>query len=134
MLIFYGIFAVQKVDMAGRTERLSRQIQKDMGSILDRFTTQHLSGTLLTITEASVTPDLGLAKIYLSIFSKEPTDKILELLEFHNKELRMKLAAEVKNQIRRVPEIKFYLDDTLEKAMKMDALIDSLHKPNKDSE
>jgi ribosome-binding factor A len=70
----------------------------------------------------------------LSIFSKEPTEKILELLEFHNKELRMKLAAEVKNQIRRVPEIKFYLDDTLEKAMKMDALIDSLSKPNKDSE
>ena len=120
--------------MAGRTERLSRQIQKDMGSILDRFTTQHLSGTLLTITEASVTPDLGLAKIYLSVFSNESTDKILELLAFHNKELRMKLAAELKNQIRRVPEIKFYIDDTLEKALKMDALIDSLSKTNKDSE
>lgn len=117
--------------MAGRTEKLSRQIQKDMGSIIDRFAAEHFAGSLITVTEAIVTPDLGLAKIYLSVMSKQPGATIIEALELHNKELRQALAASLKNQVRRIPEIKFYLDNTLEHAMRMDALIDQLNKPKK---
>lgn len=119
--------------MAGRTEKLSRQIQKDMGTIIDRFVSQHFSGTLITVTEAIVTPDLGLAKIYLSIMGNKPKDQMIEVLELHNKELRHSLAASLKNQVRRIPEIKFYLDNTLDHALRMDALIDQLNKP-KDSD
>lgn len=119
--------------MAGRTEKLSRQIQKDMGGIIDRFAYGHFQGTLITVTDALVTPDLGLAKIYLSIMSNQAKSTILETLELHNKELRHSLAITLKNQVRRIPEIKFYLDNTLEHALRMDALIDELNKP-KDSD
>jgi ribosome-binding factor A len=58
---------------------------------------------------------------------------MIESLELHNKELRHSLAASLKNQVRRIPEIKFYLDNTLDHALRMDALIDQLNKP-KDSD
>ncbi len=113
--------------MPNRRERLSRQIQKDLAVILDRFTSEHLSGSLITITDSEVTPDLGLAKIYISIIGPMPKDKVMELLELHNKDLRYLMAAQLKNQLRRIPEVKFYLDETLEKALKMDELIRNLH-------
>lgn len=117
--------------MASRTDKLSRQIQKDMGPIIDRFVAARLPGSLVTITDTVVTPDLGLAKLYLSIMSKEPADKVVELLELEMKELRHRLAAEIGNNMRRVPELKFFLDNTLEKALKMNELLEQLNHPDK---
>lgn len=102
-----------------------------MGPIIDRYISARLTGSLVTITETIVTPDLGLAKIYLSVMSKEPSEKVVELLELEMKELRHRLAAEIGNNMRRVPELKFFLDNTLEKALKMNELLEQLNHPDK---
>ena len=67
--------------MAKRTEKLARQLQKDLGEILDSAARQLLNGAMVTVLEVKVTPDLGLAKVYLSLFQSQNREEDLELLK-----------------------------------------------------
>lgn len=107
-----------------RQKKISRQIQKDLSEIFQHITTNELRGTLISVTVVRVTPDLSLAKVYLSIFPTEKTEEVMKLIEQANKQIRHHLAQRVKKQLRKLPELQFILDDSLDYANRIDELLD----------
>ncbi|MDZ7719532.1 MAG: 30S ribosome-binding factor RbfA [Balneolaceae bacterium] len=107
--------------MSIRTERLSSVIQKDIGKILQQD--YQPTGTFITVTQVRMTQDLSIAKIYLSVFSPDRDVKaIYEAIDDAQDEIRYQLASKIRNQVRRIPELLFYEDDTAEYVNKMERL------------
>lgn len=119
--------------MSIRTERLSSVIQKDLGSILQK--NYQPSGTFITVTRVRMTEDLSIAKIYLSVFSpNRDVQPIYKYIDEHQDEIRYELASKIKNQVRRIPELLFYEDDTAEYVNKMEKLFEKAKSDSGDSE
>jgi len=119
--------------MGLRQEKFSRQIQKDLGEIF----LQHkdwVGGQFVTISHVLISPDLSIAKVYLSMFNTRQRAAVLDSLELNQREVRMALAQRVKNQVKKVPELRFFEDDSLDYAQKMDKLFEDMKKngDNKD--
>lgn len=87
---------------------------------------QNLDLGLITITNVRVTPDLKIAKVYVSIFEKERRDEVLEKIKAKTKFIRSELASRI--TIKFVPELKFFLDDTLDYVEKIEGLIKKIHE------
>ncbi|WP_222982551.1 30S ribosome-binding factor RbfA [Flagellimonas meishanensis] len=98
-----------------RQKRIAGIIQRDLAEILQRAATDGgLKGTLISISKVYVTVDLLLAKVYVSIFPNKEANSLLEGIKASQVGIRYELAQRTKNQLRRVPELNFYLDDSLE--------------------
>ncbi len=85
---------------------------------------------LVTVTGVKVTPDFSLAKIYLSIYNVDNKQGVLLEMEENQVRLKQAMAQRIRKQIRRVPEIAFYLDDTLDEMYRLSSLFDRLHDDN----
>ncbi len=96
-----------------RQKKISRLLQKDLGEILQQQGRTWFPGAMLTVTKVNITSDLSIAKVYVSIFGKEAKETI-GLLEMQGKEVRKQLGLRAKNQLRHIPEIRFYVDDSLD--------------------
>ena len=118
--------------MSIRTERLSSVIQKDLGQILQR--NYQPSGTFITVTQVRMTDDLSIAKVYLSVFSpNREVESIYKYIDDHQDEIRYELASKIKNQVRRIPELLFYEDDTAEYVNKIENLFEKVRKERKEN-
>ncbi|MDQ3141008.1 MAG: 30S ribosome-binding factor RbfA [Bacteroidota bacterium] len=89
------------------------------------------SQVLVTVTGVKMTPDLALAKIYLSVFNVEHKQEILLQMEQEHLRLKQSLYHRIKKQLRIMPELKFYLDDTLDEVYKLDALFKKMKDENR---
>ncbi|NRB49576.1 MAG: 30S ribosome-binding factor RbfA [Saprospiraceae bacterium] len=85
---------------------------------------------LVTVTGVKVSPDFGLAKIYLSIYNTENKQAVILQMEEEIVRLRQTLAQRIRKHVRRIPDIAFYIDDTLDEMYRVDALFDRLRKEN----
>lgn len=112
--------------MSIRTEKISRAVQRDLAPILSRVCRRVLPGELVTIVEVQATADLGLAKVYISILNSKDKEKSLYTIEFHNKEIRQELAQVIGKRVRKIPELNFYLDTTMDHAERINSLLDNL--------
>jgi ribosome-binding factor A len=106
-----------------RQQKISRLLQKDLGEILMRLDKDVLKGRMLSVTIVRISPDLGLAKVYLSVFPSEGAQEFLDELKHHIKHIRNLLGQRVKNQLRIVPELAFYIDDSLDYVERIDELL-----------
>ncbi|HOT88671.1 MAG TPA: 30S ribosome-binding factor RbfA [Bacteroidales bacterium] len=100
-----------------RQNKVGRLIQKDLSEIFQQEIRNLLGNTvMITITKVKPAPDLSVAKVYLSIFSGAPIDKkeIVKTINLHTKDFRRNLGNRVKNQLRVIPELEFFLDDSLD--------------------
>lgn len=98
-----------------RQQKIGGIIQKDMVDILQRAATDGgLKGTLISVSKVYVTTDLSIAKVYVSIFPNESAGELLEGIKSNKSLIKHELAQRTKSQLRRVPELNFYLDDSLE--------------------
>ncbi len=79
--------------------------------------------SLPTVTVVRVTPDLSIAKIYISVFASKEPSKIIENFKTNQKEIRLRLGQIIRHQVRKIPELHFYLDDSAEKAQRIDQLL-----------
>lgn len=119
--------------MSIRTERLGSVIQKDLGKILQQDFQP--VGTFITVTRVRLTRDLSIAKVYLSIFSPDrEVEPIYKYIDERQDEIRFQLASKIKNQVRRIPELLFYQDDTAEYVNKMERLFQKAKEGSSDSE
>lgn len=117
--------------MGFRPERLAAVIKKDLGQIIQR--SYQPSGTFVTVTNVIMTDDLSIAKVYLSVFSPGRDDKIVyEYIDEHIADIRYDLASKIKNQVRKIPELHFYEDDTAEYVDKMEQLLKKVDIPEED--
>jgi len=105
-----------------RQNKINRLLQKELS---DAFLAQAkgLHGVMITVTQVRVSPDLGVAKAYLSIFPTEKGPEIIKNIQDNTREIRYDLAAKVRFQLRKIPELYFYLDDSLDYAENIDALL-----------
>lgn len=118
-----------------RQQKFSKLIQKEMGEIL-RLTGIELYGRgfLVSVTDVTSSPDLSYIKVYLSIFPPENRKTFFEKLSEHTKEIRRQLGDRIGKQVRHIPEMEFFIDDTQDYADKMENLFKSIHIPKSDIE
>jgi ribosome-binding factor A len=115
-----------------RQQKFARLIQKELGEIFQRDTKSLFGTVWITVTQVRVSPDLGVAKVFLSFLMTDNKEQSLTDVNEKNKVIRQALANKIRHQVRVIPELIFYLDDTAEYAAKMDALISGLHIPPAD--
>lgn len=105
-----------------RQAKIARYIQKELSEIF-RKQTAKLGGVLVTVSAVRVTPDLSIAKAYLSIFPPEKGAEILENVRRQSKTVRYDLAQAVRQTLRKCPDLQFYLDDSLDYIDNIDRLL-----------
>jgi ribosome-binding factor A len=108
-----------------RQKKVSRLIQKEMAELLIRKNKEIAPGKLISVTIVRVSPDLSFAKIFLSIFPSVKQDEILNNIKNHAPKLRFELGQKVRTQLRIVPEIAFFIDDSLDYIDNIDKLLKS---------
>lgn len=106
-----------------RQNKVARLLQKEMGELFGKEFRDLLPGTLITITNAEVSPDLGIVKIYFTVLGKIKPAESLEILMTNKTLLRKALSSRVKNQMRIVPDLRFYIDDSYEVVARIDELL-----------
>jgi len=114
--------------------------QKQVGEVIRRYFGMILTeegvnifgrGKLVTVTEVKMTPDLLVAKIYISVYGTEEKQEVILLLEDAQVPLRQALAAKIGKQMRRMPEIEFFLDETLDEMYRVDELLNRVNEEDK---
>ncbi|WP_256010861.1 30S ribosome-binding factor RbfA [Desertivirga xinjiangensis] len=111
-----------------RQQKFAGVIQKDLAAIFQREGMHYLPNTLVTITKVRVTPDLAIARIFLSFFNNQNTTLALNTIKSHANEIRYKLGSRIKDQARIVPQLEFFVDDTNEYVERMDKIFDKISK------
>ncbi len=107
-----------------RQAKIARLLQKELSEIL-RLQTAKTHGTLVSVSAVRISPDLSIAKAYLSIFPSAKAQEILDNINRSAKTIRYELGQRVRLQLRKIPELAFYLDDSLDYIENIDNL---LHK------
>lgn len=98
-----------------RQKKIAGVIQEDIVDILQKAAKDGgLQGTLISVTKVKVTTDLSIAKVYISIFPNKNAKELIEGIKSNQVLIRHELAQRTRNQLRRVPELLFYLDDSIE--------------------
>jgi ribosome-binding factor A len=120
--------------MAGTTrqQKFSRLIQKELSEIFQRDKKGILDNAFITVTEVRVSPDLGVAKIFVSMMLAKDKQKTLENINQRKSEIRKALGDKIRKQVRVVPELIFIMDELEENAQRMDDLLKNLHIPPTD--
>ena len=111
-----------------RQKQIGGLIQEEMSRIFQRMGLSIVDGGMVSISSVKVTPDLLEARIYLSVFNARDNKAALKKIEERAWEIKKELAASVKHQLRRIPELKFFPDDTLDHVFKMEELFRQIHK------
>jgi ribosome-binding factor A len=117
-----------------RQQKFAGVIQEDLAAIFQREGMTFLPNTLVTITKVRVTPDLALARVFLSFFNNTNTQVALQTIKLHASEIRYKLGARIKDQVRIIPQLEFFIDDTSEYVERMDKIFDKIHKEESSSD
>jgi ribosome-binding factor A len=106
-----------------RQQKVNKLIQKELAEIFRSNAKTMFNGAFITVTVVRVSPDLGSAKVYVSIMATKDKDAIFKLIESQNYLIRKKLGSVVGKQLRVVPELSFFIDDSLDYAMKIEELL-----------
>ena len=105
-----------------RLNKIGRLIRKELGDIFLKQT-KAMPGTLISVSVVRVSADLGVAKIYLSIFPSSRAQELLNAIRLNTKTIRYDLGQRVHLQLRKIPELVFYIDDSLDYIEHIDQLL-----------
>jgi len=105
-----------------RQNKISRLLQKEL-SLLFQEQTRAMHGVMVSVTRAKVSPDLSICTAYLSIFPSERSEELLANIERNNATLRYALGQRIRHQLRIVPELRFFIDDSLDYIDRIDELL-----------
>ena len=117
-----------------RQKQVGQLIAEEMSDVFQRHGINIIEGGMVSISKVMVTPDLLEARVYLSFFKINDPRALLEHIKERTGEWRKLLGMKVKNQLRRVPELTFYNDDTLDHVAKMDELFKKIEEERKQRE
>lgn len=110
-----------------RQKQIAELVRRNFGIVLQAEGPFIYGGTLVTVTNVIMSPDMSIAKIYVSVFNAEEKQEILILLNQHKHHLQQNLVTRIRRHVRRIPRIDFYLDDTLDEMYRLRNLFDNLH-------
>ncbi len=98
-----------------RQKRIAKILQQDLAEVLQgEIRRAGIKNLLISVTKTYVTPDLTLARVYVSVFPSQKADEIVEALRKNAKLIKHEIAQRVRHQLRKMPELEFYRDDTLD--------------------
>jgi ribosome-binding factor A len=106
-----------------RQNKVARLLLKDLSDILQKMNATLAPGQLITVTVVRISPDLSVARVYVSIFPAAQREQTLEAIRQNAKNIRMILGNRVRHQLRIIPELVFFLDDSLDYAERIDDLL-----------
>lgn len=111
--------------MSIRTDRLAAVLRTDLGDILREYQ----NGAIVSVTQVRMAPDLGLARVYLSIFAtgRDP-EEVFKHIKASTSAIRGELGRRIRHQVRRVPELNFYIDDTAEYVDRIEQVFSKIRK------
>ncbi len=115
-----------------RQQKFARLIQKDLSHIIQKNKMGIFANSFVTVADVRMSPDLGVAKVYLSMLLVDDRDLMLEKVNQHKGEIRRDLGVLIGKQVRKIPELIFYVDEVEERAARIDKLIDELDIPEED--
>ncbi len=107
-----------------RQNKVARLIHREMADLLLRLNKERFHGKLISVTVVRVTKDMGIARVYLSIFPSEFSKEILEEIRLGSKQLRGELGRKLAKSLRIIPELEFFVDDSLDYIENIDKLLD----------
>ena len=105
-----------------RQNKIARLLQKEL-SIIFQQQTQMMRGTMVSVTRAKISPDLSICTAYLSIFPSNKADEMLRNINANEKGIRYELGTRVRHQLRIIPELRFFIDDSLDYIEHIDELL-----------
>ncbi len=111
------------MEETNRQKKIAGVLQKDLIDILQGEARDWLKGIIISITKVYVTSDLGEAKVYVSVFPSENRAKLIEAIQKNKKTIRHELARRTKKQLRRMPNLEFFADDSLDYIEGIDAAL-----------
>ena len=117
-----------------RQKQVAGVIQEEMNEIFQRMGLTMMAGGMVSISNVKVTPDLLEARIYLSLFKVADPKKLIQYFEDRKPEIKRELTSRVKHQLRRMPELKFFHDDTLEQVFKIEEIFKKINEEKKGDE
>ncbi|MGQ9846574.1 MAG: 30S ribosome-binding factor RbfA [Bacteroidales bacterium] len=107
-----------------RQQKVARLVQRELSSYFQQQSLSLFNGALINVTVVRMSPDLSLAKVYLSIYSlKQKPDEIFKMIEAGKKNIRHELGQRIRNKIKAIPEIAFFIDDSLEYSQRIEQLL-----------
>ncbi len=107
-----------------RQNKIARLIQREMADLLLRFNKERFHGKLISVTVVRVTKDMGIARVYLSIFPSEFALEILKEIRIASKQFRGDLGKKLGKSLRVIPDLEFFIDDSLDYIENIDKLLD----------
>lgn len=105
-----------------RQHKIARLIQKDLSDIFLRYA-RSLGGTLISVSEVRVSPDLAIANVYLSIYPQDKVAATLEKIQEDHGKIRGEMGSLERHQLRIIPELNFHLDETIDRMERIDELL-----------
>jgi ribosome-binding factor A len=114
-----------------RQKQVAGVIQEEMNDIFLRLGLNMVNGGMVSISAVKITPDLLEARIYLSLFQVQDADAVIRRIEERKGELKKELGLRVKQQLRRMPELRFFKDDTLDHVFKMEEIFKKINEDRK---
>jgi ribosome-binding factor A len=119
-----------------RQKQVANEIAKELNDIFLKMSLTMVDGGMVSIASVKMTPDLYEARIYLSLFQVKDPQAVLEKFKELSSEIRGELGKRMRHQLRIIPQLTFYLDDTLDYVFKIEKLLDDIKKqdPHKDSD
>ena len=112
-----------------RQKQISGLLNEELNNIFQRLGLSMLDGGMVSISSVKITPDLLEARVYLSFFQVKDNKIALQKIEDKSWEIKKELAVRVKKQLRRIPVIKYFMDDTLDHVFKMEELFKKIKPP-----
>ena len=110
-----------------RQNKIARMLQKEL-SIIFQQQTRMMRGVMVTVTRTKISPDLSICTAYLSVFPSEKAKEIMENINANEKTIRYELGTRIRHQMRIVPELRFFLDDSLDYIDRIAQLLAEDHK------
>jgi len=121
-----------------RQKQIGGLVQEEMNAVFQRMGLSIINGAMVSIASVKLTPDLLEARVYLSVFNAADAKEVLKQVLDRQWDIKKEMAARLKQQLRRIPEFKYFLDDTLDHVFKMEELFKQIKKdedqqPNNDT-
>jgi len=117
-----------------RQKQIGGLLQEELSTLFQRLGLNVIDGGLISISSVKLTPDLLEARVYLSFFQVADAKQTMKKIEDRAWEIKRELSARVKQQLRRIPELKFFRDDTLDHVFKMEEIFKQINEEKKEGD
>jgi len=126
--------AIINMEESKRQKQVARLVQEEMSEIMQKHGLSIFKGGLVTVSKVLMTVDLSAARVYISIYNSKSPEELIDAMQRNVKELRYDLGKRMRHQLRIIPHLQFFLDDTMDHIERMNEVFKEINKDKNNSE